>query len=786
LDIRPAAPAAGTGLEYESASVQVGTHHPLAIGVDPITNRVYVPLSSEKGEVVVINGSSDRLAASVFAGNNSDAVGFDPLNGRVYVANENSENVTVLNGSTGARIGSVSVGSDPIAVQYNPGDGDIYVANDLSSNVSVISPQTSRVLASVSVGDNPIAFTVDGTRGEVLLACEEDVELINRTTHAVDYTFTAGIYPDALAFDPAERIMLVANYNSNTVSIINLSSLTVAATVPVGVAPSGLAYDNSDGYAYVANQGSENVSVIAPMERKVVATVPAGLAPHGIAFDPVNGCVYIENVDTYNVTVITDHRPAINLSAAPGDTDVGLSVNVSAITSGGLPPLEPSFDFGDGTPVLAGSNSVRHSYGSSGNYTLNATATDADGVVGYNATVVSVHPLPITLAPVPSSASRDVGQEVRFTTTATLGIPPYVRYGWSGLPPGCTNLTSPLVDCHLTLPGNYTVRAMVNDSVGGQSVPSPPVPFTVFSLPDEPALTANRTNADVGQSVGFSGVGSGGSGKFGEYTWYGLPTPRCEDLNSSTPTCTFATPGSYLVTASAVDSNGVESPRSASITVNISALPMVRIEVSRPTADLHQGVNFTAYATGGFGIYSYAWTGLPDLGCSGQAGAEVSCTVELDSTLSVGVDVVDANGGSSGPSFPATLTVYSDPVLSPLVISPTQVHAGDRVLINGSAHGGYGTLHYNWSGLPSGCVVEGSLATCYPGQPGTYRIHLTVVDDDGYAVHTAVSTLTVLEKPGGITLVPGVPPLESYGLVGAVVAVAVAAAVILSRRGKKV
>ncbi len=68
------------------------------------------------------------------------AVAYDSANNYLYVANENSSNVSVINGAINAIIGNIRVGYLPDAIAYDPSNRNIYVANlGMSANMGSIS-----------------------------------------------------------------------------------------------------------------------------------------------------------------------------------------------------------------------------------------------------------------------------------------------------------------------------------------------------------------------------------------------------------------------------------------------------------------------------------------------------------------------------------------------------------------------------------------------------------------------------------------------------------------------
>ena len=75
----------------------------------------------------------------VAAGSSPLAVAVNPVTNKIYVANEDSDNVTVIDGSDNST-STVAAGTSPYAVVVNPVTNKIYVANHFSDNVTAITP----------------------------------------------------------------------------------------------------------------------------------------------------------------------------------------------------------------------------------------------------------------------------------------------------------------------------------------------------------------------------------------------------------------------------------------------------------------------------------------------------------------------------------------------------------------------------------------------------------------------------------------------------------------------
>ncbi|MGW7007920.1 IPT/TIG domain-containing protein, partial [Streptomyces sp. NPDC054933] len=92
------------------------------------------------------------------AGTPREGVGV-AANGRVFVANATSNDVTVIDSATDTVLTTLPAGTSPYAVAVAP-NGRVYVPNNQSNNVTVIDSATDTVLATVAVGSGPEAVAV--------------------------------------------------------------------------------------------------------------------------------------------------------------------------------------------------------------------------------------------------------------------------------------------------------------------------------------------------------------------------------------------------------------------------------------------------------------------------------------------------------------------------------------------------------------------------------------------------------------------------------------------------
>ena len=282
-------------------TISVGSNgNPFYIAVDPVTNKIYVPIENYN-TAWVIDGATDSALPFV-VGWNHTAVGVNTLTNTIYMSQPNSSSVTVIDGTT-LSAQAVPAGADAWNVAVNPRTNKIYVANFNGNSVTVIdgaSLYTTTVPAgyySDKVAINPVTNKIYVTNyGSNSVTA---IDGANLSTHTVP----VGNSPDHLAVNPVTNKIYVVNDADNDVAVID--GVTLSTTyIPVGRDPSAVAVDAVTNRIYVANLLDADVMVIDGTTNLVTATVPVGSYPEDIEIDAVTNKIYVVNSVSDSVTVI--------------------------------------------------------------------------------------------------------------------------------------------------------------------------------------------------------------------------------------------------------------------------------------------------------------------------------------------------------------------------------------------------------------------------------------------------------------------------------------------------
>jgi hypothetical protein len=241
--------------------------------------------------------------------------------------------------------------------------------------------------------------------------------------------------------------------------------------------------------------------------------------------------------------------------AAPSVVDVGTSADLWANVTGGTGPF--SFVYSGGPAGCALGNSAANTCSPSvtGNFTIEAEATDGAGFSIFENFPLSVNSpeSPPTVAATPGAI--DLGQNVTVDVTPVGGTSPY-SFAFTGLPRGCAAIArSASVSCNPAVAGSYVVTVTVTDAIGQTMAGSGSL--VVHRDPSVSLVVLSGTPTTVGDSLELQANAMNGSGTF-TYSYANLPT-GCDSRNTSTLTCTPTATGNYLVIVTVRDSLGVSA-----------------------------------------------------------------------------------------------------------------------------------------------------------------------------------------------------------------------------------
>lgn len=220
-----------------------------------------------------------RATISLGASDSPVGIAFD--GSHIWVANNNTDDVSKIDPATNSLVATVPVGSGPYGVAF---DGThVWVTNADSNNVTKINPAgNGSVVATVTAGTSPTGIGFDGTYIWVTNSGSASVSKIHAGGAFLDETVAVPGSPQAIAFDGTD--VWVASFGTNSlVRIDPVTEQVTGTTIPIGNNPQAIAFDGS--HLWVTNLPDNTVMKIDRASESVVLTRTVGGNPRGIAYD---------------------------------------------------------------------------------------------------------------------------------------------------------------------------------------------------------------------------------------------------------------------------------------------------------------------------------------------------------------------------------------------------------------------------------------------------------------------------------------------------------------------
>jgi YVTN family beta-propeller protein len=277
--------------------------------------------SIDRGRVVIINSSSNKVVAEVKVGWGASNIIYDPSNGEVYVINQLNNTVSALKEISVVK--TIRVGlqnpynlvagtQGPLAnILYNPSNQMVYIGNAGTNTVSIISGSSDRVTATVIVGSAPLRITYDPSNKEVYVSnlASNSISVIKDTK--VVATLRAAD-PGFLAYDPINKDMYLtrSDYGNGSILVINGTTNKIVHTIklPMGIGAEAIAYSPANKDIYVGGSDqTQNASifVVSSLANKITARVDISYIDNYYPlllfalYNPATGSMYFSAEDGY-------------------------------------------------------------------------------------------------------------------------------------------------------------------------------------------------------------------------------------------------------------------------------------------------------------------------------------------------------------------------------------------------------------------------------------------------------------------------------------------------------
>lgn len=160
--------------------------------------------NGREGTVTIFDLQSLKTIKKVKAGENPDAILYDPASKRVFAFNGRSHDATAIDAANGAVVGTIKLEGKP-EFAASDGKGEIFVNIEDKSQIDAIDPNKLEVKASWPLApcEEPSGLAIDRKNRRLFAGCDNKMmAVVDADTGKVIATPAIGEGVDANGFDP--------------------------------------------------------------------------------------------------------------------------------------------------------------------------------------------------------------------------------------------------------------------------------------------------------------------------------------------------------------------------------------------------------------------------------------------------------------------------------------------------------------------------------------------------------------------------------------------------------
>jgi PKD repeat protein len=718
-----------------------------------------VSISADGRYVAYVSASTDVVAGQLDNNFDSDVFVYDSQTGESRLVSHFYGDATTAADAfsstptislDGRYVAYVSVADDLVSGQDDAnGNYDVFLYDSQTGLNVLLSHVGGDDLVSSSMGASQAQISGDGS---VVIFASSSPDLVSGDDNSATDMFAGSAGSPNTA--PTASIVTIGAVRQEGTSIAVSGSGSDAEQTAGTLGLSWAVFKNGSATAFATgtgagwsftpdDDGSYRIALTVTDNGGLTASAEQTIAVSNVAPAPSIVSIGAVRVEGTSIAVSGSATDA----AGANDT---LSYSWAVYQNGGVTP----FATGTGT-------SYSFTPGDDGSYRIVLTVSDEDGGSASAEQTISVSNVAPTPSIVSVGAVRVEGTSIAVSGTATdpAGANDTLSYAWQVFKDGAVTPFATGTGSGFSFTpgddGSYRIVLTVSDEDGGSASAEQTV--TVSNVAPTPSIVSIGAVRVEGTSIAVSGTASDPAGVNDtlSYTWQvfkdGSPTPFATGAGSD---YSFAPDddGSYRIVLTVSDEDGGSNSAEQTIGVNnaaptpsIVSIGAVRVEgtsiaVSGSATDA-AGLNDTL---------SHSWEVFKDGGVTPFAtgtGSDFSFAPDDDGSYRIVLTVSDEDGGSA--SAEQTIAV-SNVAPAPSIVSIGAVRVeGTSIAVSGSATDAAGandTLSYSWAVYQNGGVTPfatgtGTSYSFTPGDDGSYRIVLTVSDEDGGS-NSAEQTIT--------------------------------------------
>jgi DNA-binding beta-propeller fold protein YncE len=264
------------------------------LAMDSSARRLYI---SRATHVMVIDADSGKPVGDIPDTPGVHGIALAPELGRGFISNGREGTVTIFDLKTLKAITKVKAGENPDAILYDPASKRAFAFNGRSHDATAIDAAGGTVVGTIKLEGKPEFAASDG-KGEIFVNIEDKSQIDaidpNKLEVKASWPLAPCQEPSGLALDRKNR-RLFAGCDNKMMAVVDADTGKVVATAPIGDGVDANAFDPGTGLAF-ASCGEGVLTVVhedSPAKFSVVDNVPTQQGARTMALDEKTHNVYL-------------------------------------------------------------------------------------------------------------------------------------------------------------------------------------------------------------------------------------------------------------------------------------------------------------------------------------------------------------------------------------------------------------------------------------------------------------------------------------------------------------
>ena len=260
---------------------------------DASARRLYI---SRATHVIVLDLDSGKPVGDIADTPGVHGIALAPELGRGFVSNGREGTVSIFDLKTLATINKVKAGENPDAILYDPSTRRVFTFNGRSQDSTAIDAANGTVLGTIKLDGKPEFAASDG-KGEIFVNIEDKSELTaidpNKLEVKSKWPLAPCEEPSGLSMDRKNRRLFVGCDNK-MMAVVNADTGKVLATPAIGDGVDATTFDPETGLAF-ASCGEGVLTVVreeSPDKFSVAENVPTQAGARTLALDTKTHNIY--------------------------------------------------------------------------------------------------------------------------------------------------------------------------------------------------------------------------------------------------------------------------------------------------------------------------------------------------------------------------------------------------------------------------------------------------------------------------------------------------------------